>query len=138
MKYLTYSLMCIVSVSCETPVCCDPGPEPFFAVIHTQEGKDYLAQHTDVPVELYYFENEEKVNLSPVVSFHQDTAYLTEVGLPWKSADGVKDFYLEVNGDVDTLYVDVRERKWKYNSVKFNGEEAGNYLNKYFLKKYIY
>ena len=82
---------------------------------------DYLAQYTD-------FEHEEKVNLSPVVSYHQDTAYLTVVELPWKSADGVKDTYLEINGDVDTLYVDVRERKWKYNSLKFNGEEAENYL----------
>lgn len=125
LKYLILLSLIIAGISaCETPVCCDPGPEPFRAIVLTQEGGDYLAQNADESVQLYYFENSNKKFLDPEVGLVRDTAYLYEPNIPMKSIQGIKDFYLQVGNDVDTLYVDVAKNN-RFKSVKFNGEPAG-------------
>jgi len=55
MKYLlAFTLLAVVASACEVPVCCDPGPPRFMAVIRTSGGVDYLTSKTGEPIDLYY------------------------------------------------------------------------------------
>lgn len=124
MKYFViFSLFFIGLSSCETPVCCEPESAPFVAAIYTSEGKDYLAQHADDSIQLYYFRNNEKVYLNPNIGVFRDTVYLSEPSLLIPAGDG-RDFYLQVDNDVDTLFIYRGEESEEIESVLFNGEIA--------------
>lgn len=125
MKYLIIFLYITIGISgCEMPSCCAPSPpDGFTASIYTSEGEDYLELHAEDLIELYYFEkNNRKVMLEPHIAFLRDTTILYSDSVAWMSDRGIKDFYLNVNNDTDTLYVDVR--KSKFRSVRLNGKEG--------------
>lgn len=69
MKYFIAIFFTTIGISaCETPVCCDQGPEYFTIAIFTEDGSDYLGQKPDELIELYYFENGMKqlLEVSPI------------------------------------------------------------------------
>ncbi len=108
---------------CEKPVCCDPGPDPFLATVLTGENANYLEQHVGDAVELYYFNSNSKKYLDITINPYGDSTFFNGGNIAFLSMEGTKDFYLEVNGDVDTLYVDVNKNN-KYERVVFNGKTA--------------
>ncbi|WP_162428763.1 hypothetical protein [Pontibacter pudoricolor] len=127
MKYLlVFSLLAVLVSGCEVPVCCDPGPPRFMAVIQTSEGVDYLTSRAGEPIDLFYEgENalDEKTNAQPFTYLQGGTTKLEGVNVTSLSIQGIKTFYLKVGSDVDTLYVDV-DKKRNFKSVRFNGHPA--------------
>lgn len=123
MKNILY-IPLILLAACETPVCCNPGPEPFRAIVLTQEGSDYLAQSAEDLIQVFFIENGVKKYLDPQVGLVNDTCRLYEPNIPMRSVQGFKDFYLQIGNEVDTLFVDVGKNN-RYNTVRFNGEIAG-------------
>ena len=127
MKYLLiFSLLAVIVSGCDIPVCCDPGPPRFMAVIRTGEGLDYLTAQAGEPIDLYYEgENEadEKTNAQAFTYLQGDTTRLEGINVTSVSMNGIKTFYLKVGSDIDTLYVDV-DKKRNFKSVRFNGQPA--------------
>lgn len=127
MKYLlAFSLLAIIVSSCEVPICCNPGPPRFMAVIRTSEGIDYLTAHAGEPIDLYYEgenKEDEKTDARPITFLQSDTTKLEGINVTSVSMNGIKTFYLKVGSDIDTLYVDV-DKKRNFKSVRFNGQPA--------------
>ncbi|PKV62395.1 hypothetical protein [Pontibacter ramchanderi] len=127
MKYLLiFSLLAVIVSGCDTPVCCDPGPPNFFAVIRTSEGTDYLTSNAGKPIDLYYDgenKDDEKTDVHPIIFLQGDTTKLECINITSVSMNGIKTFYLKVGSDIDTLYVDV-DKKRNFKSVHFNGQPA--------------
>ena len=106
---------------CEGPVCCEPDEPPFTAIIFSSEGNDYLAQHAGDSVTLYYFENDEKINLNPVIQSFKDTTYLSEPNIIIPSGSG-KDYYLQVANDIDTISISRDKKSKEIEKVLLNGK----------------
>lgn len=122
--------------SCPGPVCCsDPGPDQFVGTIFTNEGHDYLKEVHEDSLNLYFFENGEKTYCNEItIETRDDTTFFgaryiepkNELNQPisWLSADkGITEFYIELDGDVDTLNIYINANR-DYERVLFNGEEA--------------
>jgi len=84
---------------------------------------------------IHFFENGEKTYCNEItIETRDDTTYFgaryiqpgNEVNQPisWLSAGkGITDFYIELDGDVDTLNIYINNKR-EYDRVLFNGEEA--------------
>lgn len=123
--------------SCPGPVCCsDPGPQIFAGTIFTNEGHDYLKDVHEDSLKIHFFENGKKIYCNDI-RFNirnDDTTFFearyiqpgNELNQPisWLSADkGIEEFYIELEGDVDTLNIYINDNR-DYERVLFNGEEA--------------
>jgi hypothetical protein len=117
------ALLCIILImllsacsTCDKDHCFEP-PEPFkFSIIDRNSKEDLI--FSDNPryfldsIELYYYENEEKIVLAlNVTESRQRSNIISNSPLPYVSAvNFIKDFYLQLNYlDTDTLLIDVKE-----------------------------
>jgi len=120
-------------------------PAPFRFVLLGPDGSPLITSENQ-SVNLYFFQNGNKVPITSyqIRRFNGDAAspypfYYSSLDAPIASADsGIKDFYLEVNGEVLPVYLEVMKLKevdpvskglYVYRKVMFNGKEVPEYQN---------
>lgn len=140
------ALLCIILImlqsacsTCNKDHCVEP-PEPFkFSIIDRNTKEDLIFSENPRyfldSIELYYYENEEKIVLSlDVTDSRQLSNIISNSPLPYVSAvNFIKDFYLQLNYlDTDTLLIDVKEVDFECCWVF---QYAGSYINGHILKR---
>ena len=112
-------LMSTVLSGCDWPcICSNTGPEPFAAYIYTEEGDNYLDEHTNDSIYYYYIKDGGKIFSDITIGTFQDSTILNVIN-NWNIGADVKDFYFQVGSDVDTFFIEMK--KDKYKKVFFNG-----------------
>lgn len=134
-------LIVFIFASCNKE-CQVSGPPPYpeaFTFVIMEENKN-LIDSAEIP-KIYYLENNKKVYINDLKKVDLDAACtfrhaLTSTDIAYKSADGIKNFYVEYNADtVENLLLDVEHivmpatkencgyHTYTYKKVAFNEKE---------------
>jgi hypothetical protein len=116
-------------------------PNALRLVVLNKEGKELIDKNTS-PQLIYSFNKEGKKfytnagNGAGIENFQDTTKYkffYDDLGIAMASINGVKTFYLEIGGKVDTIYLDVQEydqasaikhnTDYYYKELLLNGKE---------------
>ena len=112
---------------------CEAQPEPFRFKVVDQEGNNMLTgENEPSSMRIFYFEDSREQTIEAEIRGNGAQTYARSVMLPWISSDNdIDTFYLDRDGDVDTISVSVSEQRFGgecnayfYSDVDFNGIQA--------------
>lgn len=140
-KRLVLSLIAISLCACKKPIVDGyTMPDPLIFVLLNKQGKNLLTS-VDTPLRIYSYGYTNKLSyLNYTNGFNPIIGGDSTANFPYKfaysnlepaiiSSNGVKDWYLELNGKTDTLHYDIQETRptarfdrYDVIAVSFNGK----------------